>query len=64
MVESKLVVLLGEYVLFTHSFRREGNGEFILKSSSCRKHFKKKAAKKPNVFFFFFAFYRFIVAFT
>lgn len=62
MVESKLVVLLGEYVLFTHSFRREGNGEFILKSSSCRKHFKKKAAKKPNVFFF--AFYRFIVAFT
>lgn len=53
MVESKLVVLLGEYVLFTHSFRREGNGEFILKSSSCRKHFKKKAAKKPNVFFFF-----------
>lgn len=33
----------------THSSRREGGAEFLMKSPSCRKQFKKKATNKPKV---------------
>ena len=52
MAESKLVVLPRESAVLTRSFRREGNKEFIMKTPSCRKQFKKKAKNKLNVLCF------------
>lgn len=35
-------------ICYSYSFRREGNAEFIMKTPSCRKQFKKKATTNQS----------------